>query len=216
MANTFNLDNIRVLTHSAIRIQSDAGTVVYLDPYDIADEPHDADFVLVTHAHFDHFSPADIARVAKGTTQLVAPASMTDEAPKADLSYRLVSAGDHLELAEITVEVVPAYNVETERLGFHPKANGWVGYVLDVDGSRIYVAGDTDQNPDNSAIACDIALVPVGGTYTMDPHQAATLIDTIAPRVAIPTHYGTVAGSPDDGEAFAAEVDPNIQVVLKL
>lgn len=216
MANTFNLDNIGVLTHSAIRIQDRAGTVIYFDPYDLSDEPHDADLVLVTHAHYDHFSPDDIARVAKDGTELVAPASMAEDAPRAGLPFKLMHAGERIERAGILIEAVPAYNVEPERLGFHPKANGWIGYMVTVDGSRIYVAGDTDQTPDNSTISCDIALVPVGGTYTMDPHQAATFINTISPRVAIPTHYGTVAGSPGDGAAFAAEVNPNIQVAIKL
>lgn len=216
MANTFNLDNIRVLTHSAIRIQSNAGTVVYVDPYNLTDETHDADFVLVTHAHYDHFSPEDIARVAKEGTELVAPASMADDASQAGLPYRSVEAGQRLELADIAVEVVPAYNVEPERQGFHPKPREWVGYVLTVDGSRIYIAGDTDQNPDNSEISCDIALIPIGGTYTMDPHQAATLINTISPRVAIPTHYGSVAGSMDDPDTFKAEVNSDIKVVIKL
>lgn len=217
MANTFNLDNIRVLTHSVIRIQSNAGTVVYVDPYDLTDAPHDADFVLVTHAHFDHFSPEDIARVAKDTTELVVPASMEDEAPQAGISkVHYMNAGEHIELADCVINAVPAYNVEPERLHCHPRENGWVGYIVTVDGNRIYIAGDTDQNPDTLQVSCDIALVPAGGTYTMDAAQAAEFINTISPRVAIPTHYGTVAGTPEDGETFAAQVKPGIDVVLKL
>lgn len=202
-----NLDNVRVLTHSSIRIQASNGTVVYFDPYDMADEPHDADVVCITHAHFDHFSPEDIARVAKEGTQLVVPASMADEAPEAKVaSVHTLQAGDDIEIDGLTVQAVPAYNVQPERLGFHPKENAWLGYVLVDGGMHYYVTGDTDENPDNMQVPCDVALVPVGGTYTMDAAQAAAFVNALQPRAAIPTHYGSVAGKPEDGEAFAAQV----------
>lgn len=217
MANTFNLDHIDVLVHSCIRIQSEAGTVIYFDPFKVDAEPHDADYVLVTHAHYDHFSPEDIARVAKATTELVVPATMEDEAPQAACAaVHLMQAGEHIELANISVEAVPAYNVEPERLGFHPHDNAWIGYIVTVDGARIYVAGDTDSNPDTLQVSCDIALIPIGGTYTMDPQQAAGFINTIQPRTVIPTHYGSIVGSMDDPHAFAELVNPDIEVVLKL
>ena len=211
-----DLDSIRVLTHSAVRIQSSAGTVAYVDPYNLTEEPHDADFVLVTHAHFDHFSPEDIARVAHDGTVLVCPASMADGAGAAGLSVRTMQAGDRLELADLEVLAVPAYNVVPERLHCHPRENSWVGYVLTVDGERVYVTGDTDENPDTLQVSCDIALPPVGGTYTMDAHQAARFINTVRPRVAIPTHYGSVVGGAEDAQTFADEVDADIEVVCKL
>lgn len=217
MANTIALDHIDVLVHSCIRIVSDAGTVIYFDPYKVDAEPHDADYVLVTHAHYDHFSPEDIARVAKGTTELVAPATMKGEAPQAGCaSVHLMQAGEGIELADISVVAVPAYNVEPERLGFHPQGNAWIGYIVTVDGARIYIAGDTDSNPDTLRVDCDIALVPIGGTYTMDPQQAARFINAIKPRIVIPTHYGSIVGSKDDPHTFAALVDSDIKVVLKL
>ena len=165
-----SLENIRVFTQSAIRIQSKDGMVIYLDPFSLTDAEaaHDADYVFITHAHFDHFSPEDIARVAGDHTELVAPASMGAEVARvADeigaTAVHLLQAGGRLELPGVAVETVPAYNVEQERLEMHPQANGWLGYALTVDGVRYYAAGDTDQNPDNEQVACDVALVPIGG-----------------------------------------------------
>lgn len=218
---SLSLDNVRVFTQSAIRIQGARGTVVYLDPFSLTDAEaaHDADYVLITHAHYDHLSPDDYARVASEGTVLVAPASMAGDVeglPAAE--RRLVAAGERLELPCLSVEAVPAYNVEPERLGMHPKANGWLGYVISLDGepTRYYVSGDTDQNPDNEAVSCDVALVPIGGTYTCDPRQAAAFVNALRPRAVVPTHYGSIVGTHADFGAFAAEVDPAIDVVRKL
>jgi L-ascorbate metabolism protein UlaG (beta-lactamase superfamily) len=113
----------------------------------------------------------------------------------------------------ISFETVPAYN----RLKpFHPKTAGWVGYIFCLDGKRIYVAGDTDATPDAKKVRCDVALVPVGGTYTMNASQAAELVNTIRPAAAIPTHYGSVAGSAADAESFREKVDPAVHVEIKM
>lgn len=215
--NEQTVERIRVLTHSSIRIEAEDGMVLYFDPYNLVEDAHDADFIFITHSHYDHFSTEDIARIAKEGSELVVPASMADEAPSAGVNtIRAVNPGDRLEVGGMAVEVVPAYNVEPERLGFHPRANNWVGYIVTVDGTRVYVAGDTDQNPDTLQVSCDIALIPIAGTYTMDPDQAAGLINTIKPRVAIPTHYGSVVGTMEDADTFASKVDPGVIVVKKL
>ena len=216
-----SLENVRVYTQSAIRIEGPRGTVVYLDPFSFTDDEaaHDADYVLITHAHYDHLSPDDYARVAGKRTVLVAPASMaTDVAGLAAAETRLVSAGEKIELLGLVLEAVPAYNVEPERLGMHPQANGWLGYVVTIDGepTRYYISGDTDQNPDNETVSCDVALVPIGGTYTCDPHQAAAFVNALRPRAVVPTHYGSIVGTYADFDAFAAEVDPAIEVIRKL
>lgn len=211
------IDRIRVITHSAIRIESVTGTVVYFDPFSLteADAAHDADAVFITHAHFDHFSPEDIARVARPDTVVVAPACMAENVATLHLPTKLMRAGEHATVAGMAVEAVPAYNTDPARLQNHPRANGWLGYVLTVDGARIYVAGDTDQNAENEQVRCDIALVPVGGTYTMDPAQAAAFVNDIRPRATIPTHYGTIVGSATDAGTFTAAVDPAITVAEK-
>lgn len=218
-----SLENVRVFTQSAIRIQSKDGVVIYLDPFSLteAEAAHDANYVLITHAHYDHFSPEDIARVAGDHTELVAPASMGAEvAHTADeigaTAVHLLQAGATLELPGVTVEAVPAYNVRPERLEMHPQANGWLGYALTVDGVRYYAAGDTDQNPDNEHVACDVAFVPIGGTYTCDPHQAAAFVNALRPKTVVPIHYGSIVGVREDFDKFAAEVAPGIEVMRKV
>ena len=216
-----SLENVRVFTQSAIRIEGVAGTVVCFDPFALSDAEaaHDADYVLITHAHYDHLSPKDYARVAGEKTVVVAPASMAgDIAGLGAAETHLMSAGERLELPGLCVEAVSAYNVEPERLGMHPRENGWLGYVVTIDGepTRYYVSGDTDQNPDNETVSCDVALVPIGGTYTCDPRQAAAFVNALRPRAVVPTHYGSIVGTYADFDAFAAEVDPFISVIRKL
>jgi L-ascorbate metabolism protein UlaG (beta-lactamase superfamily) len=208
---------ITINTHSSIRLQSSQGTVIYVDPCRFQTAPHDADLILITHTHFDHFSPEDIAKVRTAHTAFVMPGTgMTDfiGAGFSDESVAFLAPGEHATpLPGIGIEAVPAYNVSK---AFHPKGNAWLGYVIEMDDMRVYVAGDTDGLDENCSISCDIALVPVGGKYTMDVREAATFVNALRPAVAIPEHYGTVAGSPSDGKAFAALVDPSIEVVLKL
>ena len=208
---------ITINTHSSIRLQTKRGTVIYVDPYGFEEEPHDADLILITHTHFDHFSPEDIAKVRKPYTAFVVPAtSMRDlfDAGLANESVAFLVPGERaMPIPGIEIETVPAYNISK---GFHPEDNAWMGYVVEVDEHRVYVAGDTDDLPENRSIDCDIALVPVGGTYTMDANEAAAFVNALGPAVAIPEHYGTVAGSPEDGKRFASMVDPSVEVVFKL
>ena len=216
-----SLENVRVFTQSAIRIEGAAGTVAYFDPFSLTDAEaaHDADYVLITHAHYDHFSPENYARVAGKKTVLVAPAGTGREVAGLDATEtHLMGAGEKIELPGICVEAVPAYNVEPERLAMHPRENGWLGYVVTLDGepTRYYVSGDTDQNADNETVSCDVALVPIGGTYTCDPRQAAAFVNALRPRAAVPTHYGSIVGTYANFDAFAAAVDPAIEVVKKL
>ncbi len=208
-------DLIDVFTHSSIRIRSGSG-VIYVDPFKIREETHDADYVFVTHEHYDHFSPEDIAKVAKEGTVLVVPESMKAKASKeTSEKVSIVTAvpGESFEFDDFSFEAIPAYN----RLKpFHPRGAGWVGYVFDLGGKRIYVAGDTDLTAEARQVRCDFALVPIGGTYTMNAKQAAELVNAICPETAIPTHYGSVVGSENDAEAFAANVDPQIRVEIKM
>lgn len=218
-----SLSNVRVFTQSCIRITGAGGSapVVYLDPFRMTEEPHDADYVLITHAHYDHYSPADIAKVMSARTKLVIPASMAEDALTSPVARQAaevhqMAAGETIQLPGLTVEAVRAYNVQPERLQCHPRENGWLGYVLTIDGVRYYAAGDTDQTPENERVSCDVALIPIGGTYTMDPMQAAAFANVLEPRIVVPIHYGSIVGSMSDAETFAAAVHPGIAVTLKL
>lgn len=212
------LDRIEVLTHSSIRI---AGTrpdadesgepALYFDPYEVTDETHDADVIFFTHSHYDHFSPDDYEKVRKDLTIFVMPQSMAKDAEKAGIAKDqivTVTPGQSLRVLDVPVEAVAAYNTDKD---YHPRENGWVGYVVTLDGVRVYVSGDTDQNEENSQVRCDIALVPVGGTFTFTAEEAADFINDIRPAVAIPTHYGTVVGTKDDAARFAARLNEGIR-----
>ena len=202
------IDNITINTQSSIRI-TDGGKVIYCDPFRIQGEPHDADIIYITHEHFDHFSPDDIAKVKKDGTVIVVPESMKKKCPGA----LMVKAGESTVIDGIPTEAVRAYN---KLKPFHPKAAGWVGYILTVSGSRIYIAGDTDATDEAKAVVCDIALVPIGGRFTMDAKAAADLVNTIRPKYAIPTHYGDVVGRQEDGKVFEGLVDASVKVVHKI
>ena len=209
------IGNIEVFIQNSIRIRSRVG-VIYIDPFQMKEEPKDADFVLITHDHYDHFSPEDIGKVSKADTILVVPEKMAAKAREVSGmvgKIETVKPSVYREMGGLEFETVPAYNTLKP---FHPKSAEWVGYILRIDGKRIYIAGDTDATKEAKAVKCDIALVPIGGTYTMDAKKAAELINTIRPDVAIPVHYGHIVGKPGDGEVFAENVMAPIKVEFKI
>ncbi len=205
--------NISVNTQSSIRI---AGTkTIYFDPFQVLVDAHDADIVFITHSHHDHLDPESIGRVSRADTIFIAPSGMETEMRKAigDAELILMAPGDSGDVAGVPVQAVPAYN----RLKpFHPKRNGWNGYIVTMDGVRYYVAGDTDAVAELSDVRCDVALVPIGGTYTMTAKEAAKLINKLRPKAAIPTHYGSIVGKPEDADIFRKYVDQEIRVETKL
>jgi len=208
-------ENIEVFKQNSIRISAGCGTI-YIDPFKISGQPNDADFILITHDHYDHFSPEDIKSVAGPHTILVVPEKMerkTEEIAKQFSEIVTVKPGAVCKAGNLELETVPAYNIMKP---FHPKNAGWVGYILQIDGRRIYVAGDTDATKEAKAVQCDVALIPIGGFYTMDAKKAAELINTIRPDVAIPVHYGELVGKPEDGETFAGMVKAPTRVEFKI
>jgi len=207
--------NIKVNEQNSIKIESKYG-MIYIDPFRIREKTNDAAFILITHDHYDHFSPEDIAKVAGKSTILVVPEKMEEKASEVAGRVKqivIVKPGEHRELESLEFDTVPAYNIGKP---FHQKDAGWVGYIFRIDGKRIYVAGDTDATVEAEAVKCDVAIVPIGGTYTMDAKQAAQLVNTIRPSVAIPVHYGTVVGNPREGEVFAANVTDGVRVDFKI
>ncbi len=213
-----NLNNITVNTQSSIRIEG--SKVLYFDPFQIQTAVHDADFIFITHEHYDHFEPESIAKIKKEDTLLVAPESMKKKA----LSESGIASENCLffqpeethEAGSVVIETIPAYN---KLKPFHTKGKEWQGYVVKMEDVRYYVAGDTDVNEDIRKVRCDVALIPIGGHYTMDWKQAAEYIAAIKPKAVIPTHYGSIVGKKADGQDFQKileSLDGSIQVELKL
>ena len=181
-----------------------AGLTLYIDPWEVTtDDP--ADLIVLTHAHFDHYSKPDLERLTSSTTVVVAPKDIA-----AELSGNVIAVapGESLEAAGVHLETVPAYNVVEERLEAHPKANGWVGYLLSLGGHTYYHAGDTDHVPELDGLRADVAFLPVGGTYTMTADEAAGLARAITPKLAVPMHYGFVVGTQADAGRFARAAAP--------
>ena len=213
-----NTDNITVNTQSSIRIEG--SKTIYIDPYKRSKAAHDADLILITHAHYDHYDEPSLRNVAGKNSFVVCPDSMFNEVNALGLGAKGSAAmepGAEIkpdgDLEGITIKAVPAYNLNKN---FHPKANGWVGYVIKMDGVTYYAAGDTDALPELEDVKCDIAFVPIGGTYTMTAKEAAGLINKIKPEIAVPIHYGTIVGSAKDVDTFKAAVDSSIKVVTKV
>lgn len=213
-----NLNNITVNTQNSIRIEG--SRILYFDPFQVEDCCQDADLIFITHEHYDHFDPDSIAKVKKDDTILVAPESMkkktlSESGIAADRCV-FYSPGETDVQDEVTIQAVPAYN---KLKPFHPKMKKWLGYVVKMDDIRYYVAGDTDVNGDIGKVQCDVALIPIGGYYTMNKAQAAEYIAKLKPMAVIPTHYGSIVGSRTDGMEFRDalnSMDPDIQVELKL
>ena len=205
-------DKITVNTQSSIRIEAEK--IVYFDPFRIESATNDADVIFITHDHPDHFSPEDIQKVQKTNTTFVIPKSMESALKRAGYSELvLLTPGDKTTVLDIPVEAIPAYKIIKP---FHSKKNGWLGYIITIERQRIYVAGDTDVTPEAKTVSCDIAMIPIGGTFTMNHTKAADYINELRPKTVIPTHYGSIVGSADSGEAFRKLVQPDIEVVIKL
>ena len=197
---------ISINKHSSIKIESEK--TLYFDPYLIDEENHDADIIFITHDHHDHFSIEDIKKIEKEDTVYVIPDNMYNLLGGENVV--VLKPNEKTQVEGFDVVTIPSYNVGKE---FHPKDKGNLAYIVTIEGKRVFVAGDTNMNEDNSKIKVDIALVPVGGHYTMDYKEAAELVNTIKPEIAIPMHYGTNGiGDAKDGERFAELVDSSIKV----
>jgi L-ascorbate metabolism protein UlaG (beta-lactamase superfamily) len=194
-AESFAREKITWIGHASFRIDGDKATI-YIDPWKLKSAVP-ADIILITHSHHDHLSEPDVAKIRKPSTIIAGPADC--KAGFGD-AFKEISPGETHTFGEITVETVPAYNTDKQ---FHPKANNWVGYIVTVDGVRVYHSGDTDVIPEMEAINADVALLPVGGTYTMPARQAAEAVAKIAPKVAIPMHCGDIVGTLKDRNAFS-------------
>ena len=200
------LNGIHWLGHASFRVEL-GGMVIYIDPWKLKN-PIPADLVLITHDHHDHLSDADVIKISKPGTVILCAAKGIG---KLHGDVRAVKPGLTLQLGEALVQTVPAYNVSTV---FHPLKAEYVGYILTVAGMSIYHAGDTDLIPEMAGIVCDIALLPIGGTYTMDAVDAAKALSVIKVKVAVPMHWGDLVGSRKDADLFVKLAPPGVQVTL--
>lgn len=206
------LENIEVLCHSCIKFNKEE--VIYFDPFKIEKNYNDADVIFITHDHYDHYSEEDIDKVIKERTIIVAPEDMLTKLLKKGFEREnilLVEPNEKYRVRGIEFKTIPAYNVNKQ---FHPKANEWVGYLIELEGITYYIAGDTDITEENKKVNCDVAFVPVGGTFTMNYKEAAELINEIKPKIAVPTHYGSIVGEKSDGVSFSKLVSPEIKVEI--
>lgn len=199
---------VSYLGHSGFLIHN--GKRIAIDPYNISDvaASEKVDLILITHSHYDHCSIKDIQKLAKKGTVVVVPADGQSKITRVEnIEMQIIEVGDELTFGDVKVSSVPAYNVDKE---FHPKSEGWMGYIIKMGNVVIYHSGDSDKIPEMSKLSGYgkegnkfVAMLPVSGTYCMTAEEAAEVASIISPSVAIPMHYGSgVAGTLEDAQRF--------------
>jgi L-ascorbate metabolism protein UlaG (beta-lactamase superfamily) len=200
------LENITWLGHDAFKIA--ASKTIYIDPFELAGDPEPADVICITHDHHDHCSPEDVARIRAQDTIVVAAENCRGKL-EGDVQY--VQAGESLALEGLTIQVMPAYNINKT---YHPREAGGVGYIIAVDDARIYHTGDSDPIPEMEDVEADIAMIPVSGVYVATAEEAVEAAEKIDADVVIPMHYGSIVGSRRDAERFQ-ELWPGKVVIME-
>ena len=206
------LENVEVLYHSSIKIKDNK--IIYIDPFKIDKNYNDADIVFITHDHFDHYSEEDIDKVINENTTIIIPEELLTKILRKGINKNAVitvESNKEYMVQGIKFETIPAYNTNKT---FHPKENDWVGYIITLDGIRYYIAGDTDITEENRKVKCDVAFVPVGGTYTMNYSEAAELVNIIKPKIAVPIHYGSIVGTKQDATNFIKLLHSSIKGII--
>lgn len=201
--------NIEVFTQSAIKLSGKEK--IYFDPFKITTEYHDADFIFITHDHYDHYDESSIRKVMNNQSILIVPKILKEKAELISENIMVVEPNKHYELGNIAFDTLPAYNIEKD---FHPKSKEYVGYNLELDGCKYYVMGDTDVVREIKQVKTDICFVPIGGYYTMDVNDAAEYINEIKPKKVVPIHYGSIIGDISLQEDFKKLVNDNIEVEI--
>lgn len=205
-------ESIQWFGQATVKLQY-SGKTIYIDPYKLKVKD-EADVIFITHPHFDHYSEEDIKMVATSGTVIFCPNEIVEKASKLGVAKVYgVAPGFESEWRGISIRVVPAYNIiKTDK---HPKEKKWVGYVLNFDHVNIYHAGDTERIPEMKNIKCDIILLPLGQTYTMNTVDDAVnaVLDTNA-TVAIPIHYGMYEGKPEDAQLFKKLLEGKVEVLI--
>ena len=186
---------------------------IYFDPIKM-DRKYDADYIFITHSHYDHFSKEDILNIKNDNTVIIGPYDIYDKCLEMGFSKdRVIKVKpcEEYDYGVIRFKTVYAYNLNKT---FHLKESNWVGYLLEFEGKKYYIAGDTDVIVDNLSVLknIDIAFIPIGGTYTMDALEAADFVNKIKPKLVVPIHYGMVVGDEKDLKQFILNVSSDIKV----
>jgi len=200
------------LGHASVRIETDDGTVVYVDPWSelVEEAPHDADLVFVTHDDHDHYDPEGIEGVSNDGTTVVAYEEI--DTSDLDAAVEPLAYDGKLTVEGVDVWAVPAYNradgehVQEPGEPFHAKGEV-VGVLLGFDGTTVYFTSDTDFLPAHDDIRADVFIPPIGGHYTMDRHEAAEFARSVDPELVLPVHYDTFEAIETDADAFAEELE---------
>ncbi len=200
---------INVITQSAIKIKEDK--IIYFDPYQIKDKYKDADYIFITHDHYDHYDEESIKNIMTEKTKIIIPICLLEKIKKITTNYLAVLPNNKYSIDDIYFETISSYNINKP---YHPKEKNYVGYKMKIGNEYIYVLGDTDLTEEVLNTKADICFVPLGGTYTMNVEEAAKYINKIRPRLAIPIHYGSIIGSKELHKEFRKLVDSDIEVVV--
>lgn len=204
---------IELLNHASVRIKNKK--TIYIDPFELIGD-HDlekADIILITHPHYDHCSPRDIEKISNENTLIITvPDAQSKLSNLKVKGITVIEPGKTIKINNEKVSAVPAYNIKKQ---FHPKDNDWVGFIVEMNGVRIYHAGDTDLIPEMKNIETDIALLPVGGTYTMNATEAAEATRAFKKcKIAIPIHYGAIIGTGSDAETFKEKAACEVKILM--
>ncbi|HLC53327.1 MAG TPA: MBL fold metallo-hydrolase [Candidatus Nanoarchaeia archaeon] len=209
---------LEFLGHSGFVISNGGGKRIAIDPYNVSEGVGKVDFILITHSHYDHCSIKDITHLSKKGTVIIAPADSQSKITRIEgVQMEVIEVGDELVFGNMRIEAVPAYNIGKD---FHPKSEGWLGYVVKLEKVIVYHAGDSDFTPEMKKLSGYgkqgnhfIALLPVSGRYVMTAEEAAKAASLLNPEIAIPMHYGSgVVGTVDDAQNFVKLCDAlNVQ-----
>jgi L-ascorbate metabolism protein UlaG (beta-lactamase superfamily) len=200
------LKHIHWLGHDSYRI--DHPMMIYIDPWYLPEGSPPADLILVSHEHSDHCSPEDVARIRHEDTRVYANPGATE---KLEGKVNTLTPGEKVELGSLTIETTYAYNTNKE---FHPRVAKHLGFILEAEGERLYFAGDTDQIPEMEGLNCQIALLPVSGTYVMTADEAAKAAEVIAADISVPMHYDAgVVGTIEDAQRFQELTSSNVIIL---
>lgn len=209
------LENFECLGHSTIKINYN-NKIIYIDPYNIKEEYKDADIIFITHSHYDHFSKEDIKKITHQNTKIVITEDIYNDVLKLGFlnnDITLVTPNNNYQIDNIKFKTIPSYNINKP---FHSKNNNWVGYIIKINNLKYYIAGDTDITEENKQVKCDVAFLPIGGTYTMDYKEASTLANMIEPKIVVPIHYGTIVGNIEDAYKFKELLKDSIKCEIMI